>query len=92
MRCQGCILVLVKFRTCLPEQALIFLAIPTVPDGGNHTRDFAKAAKTIEAHNACLDVSKALTGCAVRVLLDDAFFEEVSAESCRVLLTDSCSR
>ncbi|KAF5392904.1 hypothetical protein D9757_000889 [Collybiopsis confluens] len=31
----------------------------------------------VEAHNACLDISKALSATAVRVLLDDEFFEEV---------------
>ncbi|KDR78232.1 hypothetical protein GALMADRAFT_245310 [Galerina marginata CBS 339.88] len=52
-------------------------AIPTVVDGGNHTRAFAASAATIEAHNACLDVSKALAATAMRVLTDDKFFEEV---------------
>ncbi|KAF5313399.1 hypothetical protein D9611_008576 [Ephemerocybe angulata] len=52
-------------------------AIPTVVDGGNHTIAFAQAATTIEAHNACLDVSKALAATGVRVLIDDAFFAEV---------------
>ena len=53
------------------------LAIPTVFDGGNHTRSFAKAAATTKAHYACLDVSKALAATGVRVLTDDTFFEEV---------------
>ena len=53
------------------------LAIPTVVDGGNHTTAFAQSATTIEAHNACLDVSKALAGTAIRVLTDDKFFAEV---------------
>ncbi|KAF9523771.1 hypothetical protein CPB83DRAFT_862255 [Crepidotus variabilis] len=52
-------------------------AIPTVADGGNHTRAFAAAAATSKAHYACLDVSKALAATAARVLLDDAFFEKV---------------
>ncbi|KAF8802853.1 hypothetical protein BYT27DRAFT_7196189 [Phlegmacium glaucopus] len=52
-------------------------AIPTVLDGGNHTRRFAAAAATIEAHYACLDVSKALAATGVRVLTDDKFFAEV---------------
>jgi len=52
-------------------------AIPTVVDGGNHTPAFEKAAATIEAHYACLDVSKALAATGVRVLADDKFLAEV---------------
>lgn len=52
-------------------------AIPTVVNGGNHTRAFRDAAATEAAHDACLRVSKALAGTGVRVLLDDQFFEEV---------------
>ncbi|KIK68291.1 hypothetical protein GYMLUDRAFT_256039 [Collybiopsis luxurians FD-317 M1] len=52
-------------------------AIPTAENGGNHTPQFAQAAATIEAHNACLDISKALAATGVRVLLDDSFFDKV---------------
>ncbi|EDR10597.1 uncharacterized protein LACBIDRAFT_317213 [Laccaria bicolor S238N-H82] len=52
-------------------------AIPTEVNGGNHTPAFARAAATIEAHNACLDVSKALAATGVRVLADDEFFAKV---------------
>ncbi|PPQ81021.1 hypothetical protein CVT26_002902 [Gymnopilus dilepis] len=52
-------------------------AIPSVVDGGNHTRAFASAAATEEAHSACLDVSKALAATAARVLIDDKFFADV---------------
>jgi len=52
-------------------------AIPTLPNGGNHTISFAEAAATEKAHYACLDVSKALAATAIRVLTDDAFFAEV---------------
>ncbi|KAF9494346.1 hypothetical protein BDN71DRAFT_1449074 [Pleurotus eryngii] len=52
-------------------------AIPTELNGGNHTHAFAKAASTIAAHKACLDVSIALAGVGIRVLLDDKFFERV---------------
>ncbi|THU88083.1 bacterial exopeptidase dimerization domain-containing protein, partial [Dendrothele bispora CBS 962.96] len=52
-------------------------AIPTVPGGGNHTPEFAKAAATVEAHEACLDISKALAATGIRVFIDDEFFEEV---------------
>ncbi|KAF8916653.1 hypothetical protein CPB85DRAFT_1431973 [Mucidula mucida] len=46
-------------------------------NGGNHTPGFTKSAATIEAHYACLDVSKALAATGVRVLLDDQFYEKV---------------
>lgn len=52
-------------------------SIPTVPDGGNHTRDFAKSAAMVEAHKQCLIMSIALAGTGLRVLTDDAFFAEV---------------
>ncbi|KAF4612376.1 hypothetical protein D9613_003955 [Agrocybe pediades] len=52
-------------------------AIPTVVDGGNHTRAFAASAATPEAHQVCLDISIALAGAGVRVLLDDKFWMEV---------------
>ncbi|KAJ3880761.1 hypothetical protein F5051DRAFT_149379 [Lentinula edodes] len=52
-------------------------AIPTVLNGGNHTRDFAAAAATATAHQACLDVSKALAATGIRVLIDDEYFAEV---------------
>ncbi|KAE9390648.1 hypothetical protein BT96DRAFT_833152, partial [Gymnopus androsaceus JB14] len=53
-------------------------AIPSVPNGGNHTRDFAAAAATPAAFQACLDVSKALAATGVRVLIDDEYFAEAS--------------
>lgn len=53
-------------------------AIPTVVNGGNHTRDFAASAATVEAHYATLDVSKALAAAGMRVLTDEKFFAEVS--------------
>jgi hypothetical protein len=52
-------------------------SIPSVPDGGNHTREFAKAAATDIAHKQCLVISIALAGAGLRVLTDDAFFAEV---------------
>ena len=55
-----------------------FVAIPTIKDGGNHTRAFAKSAMTVEAHYACLDISKALAATGMRVLTDEAFFAQVS--------------
>ena len=58
------------------------LAIPTILDGGNHTTAFAEAAAKIQAHYACLDVSKALAATGVRVLTDDSFFANV----CMILI------
>jgi hypothetical protein len=52
-------------------------SIPTVPDGGNHTRDFTNSAASIEAHQQCLVVSIALAGVGLRVLTDDTFYAVV---------------
>jgi hypothetical protein len=52
-------------------------SIPTVPDGGNHTREFTRSAALVEAHKQCLIVSIALAGAGLRVLTDDTFFSEV---------------
>ncbi|KAJ7164919.1 aminoacylase 1-like protein 2 [Mycena filopes] len=52
-------------------------AIPTVPDGGNHTSGFATSAATMPSHYACLDVSKALAAVGVRVVIDDHFYNQV---------------
>lgn len=70
-----------------------FLAIPTVAGGGNHTREFAKSATTIEAHYACLDVSKALAASGMRVLTDEVFLARVSTPI-KLMHNDSvdCSR
>ncbi|KAJ3995324.1 hypothetical protein F5050DRAFT_1767933 [Lentinula boryana] len=64
------------FQQALPSLHPGF-AIPTVLNGGNHTRDFAAAAATPTAHQACLDVSKALAATGIRVLIDDNYFAEV---------------
>jgi hypothetical protein len=54
-----------------------YQAIPTIKDGGNHTHGFAASAATLEAHYACLDVTKALAATGVRVLIDDEFLAQV---------------
>ncbi|KAH0831179.1 hypothetical protein J3R83DRAFT_13756 [Lanmaoa asiatica] len=54
-------------------------SIPTVPGGGNHTREFARAASTDAAHEACYDVSKALAHVGMRVLTDGVFLAKVKA-------------
>ncbi|KAI6160706.1 hypothetical protein EDD17DRAFT_759702 [Pisolithus thermaeus] len=52
-------------------------SIPSVPNGGNHTPAFTEAASTMEAHEACLDVSKALAAVGMRVLIDKTFLSKV---------------
>ncbi|ETW77278.1 hypothetical protein HETIRDRAFT_479883 [Heterobasidion irregulare TC 32-1] len=52
-------------------------SIPTLPNGGNHTRQFAEAAATPEAHAAALSVSKSLALVGLRVLDDARFAREV---------------
>jgi endonuclease V-like protein UPF0215 family len=53
------------------------LGIPTVPSGGNHTPEFAKAARTQEAHDATIVVMKGLALTGFRVLDDEIFFRQV---------------
>lgn len=57
----------------------ISLAIPTVDNGGNHTPGFTQAARSLEAHKACLNISKALAGVGIRVLTDEEFIMKVCA-------------
>ncbi|TDL23869.1 hypothetical protein BD410DRAFT_786535 [Rickenella mellea] len=52
-------------------------AIPTEPNGGNHTTLFADAARTSEAHKATMDVTKGLALTGLRVLADHAFYDTV---------------
>ncbi|THV01642.1 hypothetical protein K435DRAFT_853502 [Dendrothele bispora CBS 962.96] len=52
-------------------------AIPTTDGGGNHIPEFTNSAATQEAHNACLNVSKAAEMIGVRVLIGDGFNEKV---------------
>ncbi|KAJ6515125.1 hypothetical protein C8R47DRAFT_504319 [Mycena vitilis] len=54
-------------------------AIPTEPNGGNHTIGFTKAAATQEAHDATLLVTKGLAHTGFRALRDDGFFKQVKA-------------
>ncbi|KAF8623049.1 hypothetical protein AX15_006555 [Amanita polypyramis BW_CC] len=54
-------------------------AIPTEPQGGNHTPAFAKAAATLEAHHATIIISKGLALTALRILNDTPFFNKVRA-------------
>ena len=52
--------------------------IPTKPGGGNHTKQFAHSARTEEAHEATILITKALALTGVKVIMDDGLFEEVS--------------
>jgi len=56
-------------------------AIPTEPNGANHTPGFTSAAATLEAHNICLEVCKALALTGARVIADDQFYTEVNGPS-----------
>jgi hypothetical protein len=61
----------------LRREALI-LAIPTVPNGGNHTRAFAEAARTLRAHAIALNVAKGIAVAGLRIVADDEFYIKVS--------------
>ena len=49
-----------------------------MPDGGNHTPEFAVAARTQEAHDATIMVAKGIALTGFRVLDDKNFFKKVS--------------
>ncbi|OAX43969.1 amidohydrolase [Rhizopogon vinicolor AM-OR11-026] len=52
-------------------------AIPTQPNGGNHSPAFADSARTTEAHAACMIITKALACTGFRVLEDGNFSRQV---------------
>jgi len=52
-------------------------AIPTVKDGGNHTRQFTDSAATKEAHAIAISVAKCIALTGLRVLSDGPFFAKV---------------
>ncbi|KAF7970771.1 hypothetical protein HWV62_23118 [Athelia sp. TMB] len=55
----------------------ISYAIPTEDNGGNHTPAFTESARTVEAHKVSLNVSKALAGVGIKVLMDEDFARKV---------------
>ena len=55
-----------------------FAAIPTEPNGGNHTPAFTKASATKSAHAANMIITRGLALTALRIIQDDSLFEEVS--------------
>ena len=64
------------------------LGIPTKPGGGNHTKQFAHSARTEEAHEATMLITKALALTGVKVIIDDGLFEEVSVSL--IIITTTC--
>ncbi|KIJ20921.1 hypothetical protein PAXINDRAFT_66801, partial [Paxillus involutus ATCC 200175] len=58
-------------------------AIPTEPNGGNHTPAFAVSARSTEAHKASMSVTKGLAWTGFRVIADNQFYERVSDELLR---------
>ncbi|KIJ55711.1 hypothetical protein M422DRAFT_151213 [Sphaerobolus stellatus SS14] len=52
-------------------------AIPTKPNGGNHTVLFTEAAATQASHDASIRVAKALAHAGFRVIDDDDFYQKV---------------
>ena len=70
---------------------LTLVAIPTEPNGGNHTAAFTSAAATPEAHQACLEVCKALALTGLRVIQDDRFYSEVRNTVANSSLEDQLS-
>ncbi|KAL5537215.1 hypothetical protein ACEPAF_1038 [Sanghuangporus sanghuang] len=53
-------------------------AIPTQPNGGNHTPEFTQSSRTPEAYAAAMRVAKGLALVGIRVLDDSTFFKQVS--------------
>jgi hypothetical protein len=62
--------------------------IPSPNNAGNHTPGFAEAARTIEAHKACITITKGLAITGLRVLDDDFFFKQVRCQVVIKLLTE----
>jgi len=65
-------------------------AIPTQPNGGNHSPAFADSARTTEAHKACMITTKALACIGFRVLEDEDFSKRVCVLPC-CLISPLCS-
>jgi len=61
----------------LTMRYLCIIAIPTQPNGGNHTAAFADAARSEAAHTATIAVTKGLALTGYRVLTDSDFFSRV---------------
>lgn len=59
-------------------------AIPSQPQGGNHTPAFAIAARSTEAHKLCMTVAKGLAQTGFLILANDHFYAEVKKEYERI--------
>ena len=59
-------------------------AIPTEPQGGNHTAAFAKAAISEAAHSATMVITKGLALTGYRILTDTPFFDKVMNIHCKI--------
>ena len=68
---------MISFFIAPGELTLVHLAIPTQPNGGNHTPEFTESSRTPEAHATSMRVAKGLALVGIRVLDDTAFFKEV---------------
>ncbi|CAE6440339.1 unnamed protein product [Rhizoctonia solani] len=60
----------------LPALHPVF-ALSTVPNGGNHTPEFTAAARTQDAHERAIVMSKGLATLALRALLDKEFLQAI---------------
>jgi len=58
-------------------------SIPTKPNGGNHTALFTEAARTKEAHEICLTITKGLALTGFRVINDDSFYSQMKTSFSR---------
>lgn len=78
--------------TALPTIQSVF-SVPITKNGSNHTPQFAQTARSIEAHRPAIQTSKALAATALRVLIDDDFYDKVNSIrrtiGRSVLLTDN---
>ncbi|KAK1235496.1 hypothetical protein PQX77_001279 [Marasmius sp. AFHP31] len=84
IRCSVRVSFLVRLTTAFTMLYSI-IAIPTEPNGGNHTPAFARSAATLEAHEAAMVTTRALALTGFRAMRDESFFQEVST-SVRVFL------
>lgn len=58
---------------------VLLLAIPTEPDGMNHTPKFTASARTMVAHQETLVTVKALALTGFRIIDDDQWFAKASS-------------
>lgn len=66
-----------QFTKRLHSSSLCFQAIPTEPNGGNHSPEFEKSARSEAAHEATMVITRGLALLGFRVLTDEVFFAKV---------------